>query len=206
MAKRPALTGRGMTLAETLIAISIFLVIMAAVVTFEVNVFSYQKTASGSFQTAQDAQVLLKVIMKELRGVAPSANGAYPLVSGATSSISFFSDINSDGTIEQVTYILLKNALYKTIIIPAGSPAVYNPASQSTTTLVTNVRNDAALPVFQYYDQNFDGTTAALSQPVDLTQVRSIKTTLNLDVDLNRSPLPISYSAQVQLRNLKTNL
>lgn len=197
---------RGMTLVETLVALSIFIAIMAAVVTFQVNVFSYQKSVSSSFTTAQDAQVLLKIIMRELRSMSPSANGAYPLASMATSSVSFFSDINSDGKVEKVSYVLIDNTLYKTVIVPSGSPAVYTSTAQSTTTLVTNVRNSVSLPVFQYYDENYDGTTSELSLSADITLVRSIKITLNLDVDPNRSPLPISYSAQIQIRNLKTNL
>ncbi len=196
----------GMTLAETLIALSIFVAIMVAVSTFQANVFSYQRSVSSSLETAQNAQVLLKVIMKELRSMAPGGNGAYPLTSAATSSITFFSDINGDGIVEQVTYTLLGNTIYKAVIKPSGSPAIYNFASQATTTLVTNVRNSFATPVFQYYDGNFDGTTAALSQPISVTMVQLINVTLTLDIDPNRSPLPISYSAKVELRNLKTNL
>ena len=196
----------GMTLAETLIAISIFIVIMVVVGTFEVNVFSYQKYAAGSLETAQDAQALLKVITKEIRSMAPSGNGAYHLVVASTSTISFFSDANGDGVVEQITYTLLNKVLYRAVIIPSGSPAVYNPATQSTTTLVMNVRNDASLPTFQYFDENYDGTTQPLAQPVSLPVVRSIKVSLTLDVDPNRSPLPITYAAVIQLRNLKTNL
>ena len=195
-----------MTLAETLVALSIFIIIMVVVATFQVNVFSYQKSVSGSFQTAQDAQVLLRVIMKELRSISPSANGAYPIESAGTSSIIFFSDSNGDGIVEKYAYNLVGSSLLKTITVPSGSPAIYNPVNQSTTTLVTNIRNSTSLPVFEYYDENFDGTTGALSMPIMVTSVRSIRVTLNLDVDPNRSPLPISYSAQIQLRNLKTNL
>ena len=195
-----------MTLAEALVALSIFVVIMVVVTTFEVNVFSYQRTASGSLETAQDAQALLKIMMKELRSLAPSANGAYPLTTAGTSTIVFFSDITGTGVVDQITYSLIGNTLYKAVIIPSGSPAVYNTSSQSTTSLVANVRNASSTPVFQYFDQNYDGTTQPLAQPVTVTSVHTIKINLTLDTDPNHSPLPVTYSATVQLRNLKTNL
>jgi type II secretory pathway pseudopilin PulG len=197
---------KGMTLTETLVALSIFIIIMVVVGTFQVNVFSYQKSVSGSFQTAQDAQVLLKVIMKEIRSITPSANGAYPIESVSTSSIVFYSDSNGDGIVEKYTYTLIGSSLFKAVIIPTGTPAVYNIASQSTTTLVTNIRNGSSLPMFQYYDENFDGSTSELTYPISIPLIRTIKVTLNLDVDPNRSPLPLSYSSIIQLRNLKTNL
>jgi prepilin-type N-terminal cleavage/methylation domain-containing protein len=196
---------KGMTLVETLVALSIFLVIMVAVGTFEVDVFSEQKAVSGSLETSQDAQVLLKVIMKELRSMSSSPIGAYPLVTAGTSTVSFYSDANGDGSAEQITYTLIGSSLFR---------VMNNSGVLSTTTLVTNVRNGSAsssmATLFQYFDQSYDGSNSTssqpLTQPVSLTAVRSIKINLTLDVDPNRSPIAVTYSAQAQLRNLKTNL
>ena len=195
-----------MTLAETLVALSIFVIIMVAVATFQVNVFSYQKSVAGSFETSQDAQALLKIVTKEIRSMTPSANGAYPIANAATNTLTFFSDVNNDGKADQVTYTLVGSTLYKAVITPSGSLAVYNVANQATTSLVTNVHNASSTKMFQFYDQNYDGTTAPLTLPVDVTTIRMIKVTLTLDVDPNRSPIPVSYSVQIQLRDLKTNL
>ena len=95
---------KGMTLVETLVALSIFLVIMVAVATFEMNVFSYQGSISGSFNNSQTAEIVLKKITRELRGMSSPANGAYPLTVAGTSTISFFSDVNGDGIVEPVNY------------------------------------------------------------------------------------------------------
>lgn len=202
----PAHCTRGMTLVETLIALSIFIVIMIAVSTFEVNVFSYQRSISGSLTTSQDAQVILKTILKEVRSAAPSANGSYPIINAATNTLSFFSDSNTDGIQDQITYSLIGNTIYRALIKPTGSPYVYNVANQSTTTLVTNVRNSSSTPAFEYFDESYTGSSQSLAQPVTVTSIHVIKVNLTLDVDPNRSPLPVTFSGEMTLRNLKTNL
>ena len=53
--------------------------------------------------------------------------------------------------------------LYKGVINPSGNPPAYLVANQSTTTLMTNVRNGTSLPVFQYYDANYSGTSTCRS-------------------------------------------
>ena len=93
-----------MTLVETLVALSIFLVIMVAVATFEMNIFSYQGSISGSFNNSQTTEIVLKNAARELRGMSSPPNGSYPLTVAGTSTISFFSDVNGDGIVEPVNY------------------------------------------------------------------------------------------------------
>lgn len=191
---------------EVFITLGIFLLIMGAVAAFEANVFNNQRTISSSFKSAQDAQILLKTIIKEMRGMEPGANGAYALVTVSTSTVSFYGDQANDGTIEQITYYLASSTLYRGVIQPTGSPATYNSANQVSKVLVTSVRNTSSTPVFQYFDTNYTGTSSPLSSPVTPTSVRLIKINLTLDADTNRSPQPVTYSTQASLRNLKTNL
>jgi type II secretory pathway component PulJ len=195
-----------MTLVELLVALAVFAVVMIAVGAFEANVFRYQGSVSGSFQTAQSAQTIMKTMLTELRRTAPGANGAYAIVQVGSTTLSFFSDVDNNGATDQVSYTLMGSTLYRAVIKPTGSPPVYNLANQSTTTLMVAVRNGVVLPVFQYYDSNYTGTSSPLVQPVTTTSIRLIKVNLSLDLDQNRSPAPITYSIQVNLRNLKTNL
>ncbi len=195
-----------MTLVEVLIALAIFIAVMIAVATFEVNIFSYNSHVSNSFQTSQTAQVILKTMLTELRKAAPGANGAYPLVNAGSTTISFFSDANNDGTMEQITYSFVGTTMYRATINPTGFPGSYNLANQSTSTIMTNVRNGTTTPVFQYFDNAYNGTSSPLVQPVTATSVSLVKINLTLDIDPNRSPIPVTYSVQVGLRNLKTNL
>ena len=199
-------SSRGMTLVEVLITLAIFICVMAAVGFFESNVFNYQRSISGSLQTVQDSQIILKTIAREMRDMAPAANGAYPLVTAGTSTISFFSDANNDGSEDQITYQLIGTKISRAVIPPTGSPPSYSAANQSTTTLVTNVRNSTSTPIFEYYDTNYNGTSSPMASPINLTGVRLVKVNLTLDVDPNRSPLPVTYTSQISLRNIKSNL
>ena len=202
----PKLRQGGMTLVEVLIALAILVVVMISVVAFEVGIFSNQQTVSSSLQTSQDAQVILRTMLTELRSAAPGMNGVYTLVTTGTSSIVFFSDTDNDGQTERVGYSLIGKTVYRTIVHPTGTPPAYVMSTQSTTSLVTNVRNSTSTPLFQYFDDNYTGTSSPLVQPVNPSIVSLIQINLTLDTDPNRSPLPRIYSTQVNLRNMKTNL
>lgn len=197
---------KGMTLLEIMVAMGISFAVLSVIVAFGTDIFTFQGAISGSYTTTQDAQAILKTIMSELRETAPGGNGAYPITSTGTSSVVFFSDPNSDGIEEQVTYALVGTDLYRRQIIPAGSPPTYNPASQTSSVIVRNVRNGATEPIFEYFDANYTGTSSPLVEPVSATAVRLIKISLKLDVDPRKSPLPVTFTTQVSLRNLKTNL
>ena len=195
----------GMTLVELLISLAIFIAVMIAVGTFAANIFIYNGNVSSSFQTAQNAQTILKTMLVSLREMEPGANGAYPLISTGSTSISFFSDPDNDGSAEQLTYSLVGTTLYQSVVQPSGSPIGYS-STPATTTILTNVRNGTSTPVFQYFDTNYNGTSTPLAQPVTATTVRLVKMNITLDIDPNRSPLPITYTVQASLRNLKSNL
>ena len=197
---------RGMTLVETLIALAIFVAVIVAVSAFQVNIFINRNTVSSSLQTVQDAQVVLRTMLSELRSAAPAVNGIYTIALAGTSTLSFFSDPKNVGQTEEITYSLTGKTLYRSVIIPSGSPLWYNPANQTTSSLITNIRNSTSTPVFQYYDQNYTGTSSPLAMPVNVSSVRLVSITLTLDTDPNRSPTPRTYTIQVSLRNLKTNL
>lgn len=199
-------TSAGMTLVEILVAVAIFSVIMMAIGTFSADIFSYNSSISGSFQTSQDVQVITRTMLKELREAAPGANGAYPLIKTGSTTLSFFSDTNNDNKTEQITYSLIGTTLFRAVINPVGSPPTYPISGQSTTTLLTRVVNGSAVPSFQYYDTNYTGTSSPLSQPVSAYAVRLIRINQQVDLDPTHSPIPTTYSVQASLRNLKTNL
>lgn len=197
---------KGITLVELLIALAIFSLVIVAVGSLATNIFKYNYEISGSYETARTSQVILKTMLKELREVAPGANGAYPLALTGSTTLSFFSDTDNDSKTEKITYSLIGTTLYRASIPPTGTPTVYLNQNQSTTTLITNVVNGNSLPSFQYYDTNYTGTSSPMVHPVNPSLVRLIKVNQQIDLDPNRSPIPIIFSIQVGLRNLKTNL
>jgi prepilin-type N-terminal cleavage/methylation domain-containing protein len=197
---------KGVTLVELLIALAIFSLIIVAVGALGSNIFKYNSEISDSYETARTSQVILKTMLKELRESAPGANGAYPLALTGSTTLSFFSDTDNDGKTEKITYSLIGTTLYRASIKPTGTPATYLAQNQSTSTLVTNVINGNTLPSFQYYDTHYTGTSSPMVHPVNPSLVRLIKVSQQIDINPNRSPLPIIYTIQVSLRNTKTNL
>jgi type II secretory pathway pseudopilin PulG len=199
---------KGITVVEIVVAVGIVSMIAVVASTFQQNVFVYNRNVSGSLTTAQDARAIVRTITTELRSTAPSSNGAYPIVQAATSSITFFSDIDGNGTVEQIRYFASSTKLYRGVVVPTGSPLVYNSATEKLNLLSANLRNTASTSIFSYFAGTYNGTasTSELAQPVSITAVRLVKISLILDVDQNSLPISRTYTTQVTLRNLKDNL
>lgn len=205
MKKFNAKIKKGFTLIETLVAMSIGVAILFVVINFGGSIFSINSSAEENLSAQSDARRVLKTMTKELRSASPSSLGAYPLSQVGTSSITFFSNIDSDSYKEQIRYFLQGNELKKGTIKPSGSPLAYNPANEEILSMIKNV-NNGANPIFEYFDSNYTGTSSPLSQPVQATQVRLVRITVKIDKDPNRSPGPVTATSQVFLRNLKDNL
>lgn len=149
----------------------------------------------------------MRSMVAELRESSSSSGGAYPLAQVSTSSITFFSNVDSDSLKEQVRYYLSNRTLYKGVIKPTGNPLAYNSGSEVITTAITSVINGTSTPIFEYYDTGYYGTgTPALAAPIDITRVRLVKVHVIIDKDSNRSPVPLTITSQVSIRNIKDNL
>jgi type II secretory pathway pseudopilin PulG len=195
----------GMTLTEILVTISILIVIMGAVSLFQFNVLNYNRSAAVSLTNAYEAQNILKVAAKELRSMEQSSTGTYSILSAATGTLTFYADVDSDGSKEQIHYYLSTTTLYRGILKPSGSPIAYT-GSESIKILATGIRNSSTTPVFEYFDATYAGTSTPMTYPLNLTNIRSIKINLTIDTDPSKSPILRSFSTQASLRNLKDNL
>lgn len=191
---------------ELLVALAIFAVVIVAVGAMGSNIFVFNSTTTGSFQATQNSQAILRTILKEIREASPGANGAYPIVTTGSTTLTFYSDVDNDGITEQVTYSLIGTNFYRAVIKAIGAPLTYSLVNQATTTLITNVVNGEALPSFQYFDTNYTGTSTPMAQPVVPSKVKLIQINQRIDIDPNRSPLPIIFTVQANIRNLKSNL
>jgi prepilin-type N-terminal cleavage/methylation domain-containing protein len=195
----------GFTLLEILITMVIFTLIMGVVTLFARDLFYYNSVFSSGLTSYDEARKILQPISSEIRSASPSSLGAYPIETAGDTTFTFFSDINSDGLKERVRYFLSGSTLMKGVIVPSGSPMQYLSNTETLSEIVHNIRNGST-PIFTYYDANYNGETAALTQPVSILSVRLVKITLVLDTDPNRSPTPVTVTTEVSLRNLKDNL
>lgn len=174
-------------------------------VSFQVDVFRQNNFVYNSLQGEQGARDALKRLVTELRQVASSDNGAYPIALADKDRITFYSDINNNGTRERLRYFLSGTTFKRGVLQPTGSPLAYVESNEVVSDIVTNVMNVDG-QVFSFYDENYVGTGNPLTLPVNLPDVRLIRISLLVEADPNRSPAPILYESQVSLRTLKDNL
>jgi type II secretory pathway pseudopilin PulG len=201
MFKSPKHNG-GFTLIETLFSAAIFVIIVGVMSLFFKNTWVYNAFLGSSLTGINSGRAALKTIVAEIRTASSGSDGAYAISAATATSFTFYSDIYNDGRKEKIRYFLENNQLKKGVIIPTGSPLAYT-GTETITTLISNVTSTS---IFNYYDKNYDGTTAALSLPVDVSNIRLVKITVTIDDNPNRAPGTITVSSQVTLRNIKDNL
>jgi len=195
---------KGFTLLEILVAISIFLLIVGGITTMLMQGLRSNKIVLEQLSTQNEGRTVVKNFTNELRRAVASSIGSYPLEIVEPQQLVFYSNIDSDSWRERVRYFLDGDILKKGITKPSGNPLVYDP----TTEIITNVALDIAngvTPVFYYYDENFTGVEASLSAPVNVSNVRIIKISLDLEEDPYASPEPLHVETLAEIRNLKSN-
>lgn len=173
---------KGFTLLEILLVIGILGAILVVVSSFQTDVFKYNKSASDSLQNSQDARSIIRVMVRELRSAKQGDDGSYPITFAGTSTLSFYSDIDSDGVTEKVRYFISTTTdpftLQKGII--KGS------AEETFSILSYNIQNGTTTNLFEYSNNS--------SETAEIADIRMIK------INLFNSKL---YTSQVLLRNLK---
>jgi hypothetical protein len=194
---------QGFTIIEIFVAIFIFTLIGIALVRFQIDIFSLNKYTGSNLVAQESARQILKNFTVEVRSMSPSNAGSYYIDQAATSSLTFYSNIDSDSDVEKIRYFLSGTTFYKGVINPTG--ATYNPTDEKIIKLANGIAN-ATTSIFNYYDTNYDGTSPPLSQPVNISSIRLIKINLIIDEDILKSPGPLYMTTQVSIRNLKDNL
>ena len=195
-----------MTLVEAAVAVGISIIVLVAVSAFESNIFIYKDSISGTFNSVQNAEMILKTMAKDLRSASIASDGSFAIAQASTSTLVFFVDTNNDGIKERVRYSLASSTLYRAVAIPAGSPLSYSGVTESTSTLLRSVSNGTSTDMFQYFDSTYDGNESPLAQPVTLTTIRLVKINAVLASGTIKTPSVKTYSMQVMFRNLKDNL
>ena len=192
------MNARGVTLIETLVWIVLFTFVMLAIMQsvlyfYRTNNYVIQEsTAVSSVQRGIDSMV------RVIRESAYSDTGAYPVVSIATSSVTFYANTDTDTSVEKVRYYISGTTLYLGVVNPTGDPAVYTGA-EATTTISDNIKNiSQSVNLFTYYDQN----GALISDYTKVGDVRFVTLNLVADIDPNRAPTLITLRSSAALRNL----
>ncbi len=191
----------GFTLIETVVVIGILVVVSGALVgmivyVYKANAFIFQQS------TATDsARRGIEYALENLREATYGADGAYPIATAATSTITFYADVDNDGVVEKIHYYLLSNKLYRGVVNPAGNPPSYTGQPESAIIVASYVQNSTSTPIFHYY--NNSGTE--LTTPVDVGSVASISVVIGVDVDTRRAPTTFTLIGSATVRNLREN-
>lgn len=203
--RRVSKTMKGFSLIELMFSVFILSLIGIAVFAFQKDIFSFNRVISSGLAAQDEARRALRVMTTEIRSASPSSNGSYPVSEAEPTSFTFYKNIDSDNLQEQIRYFLSGTTLKKGVIKPSGDPYVYNPDDEEVSDVAHDIANGAT-PIFEYYDETYDGSSAPLSDPFSIAAVRLVKITLILDKDTLRPPAPFTLTTQVSMRNLKDNL
>ena len=63
--------------------------------------------------------------MQDLREASYGDDGSYPIAAAASSSVTFYADLNDSGDVQEVTYALSNGTLYRGVTYATGNPPSY---------------------------------------------------------------------------------
>lgn len=196
---------KGFSLIEIIIVVAIASSIVLIVSNLSGNISLLNGFVSQELQSKSDISQTLQIVTTEIRSAGLSANGAYAIVSAATSSFIFYSDVDESGPAERVRYYLASSTIYRGVISATGTPATYPTSTEVVTDMIDSVIIPSSTVLFSYYDSSYSGTQAAMTSTVDVSPIRLVRISFYADVKPQQSPGPQYFSTLVDIRNLRSN-
>lgn len=192
-------SGRGFTLIEMIITISVTAIVMTSLVFVVIYFYRTNAYVLEQATAVETAHTGVLDVMHYLREATYGADGSYPITNANASSVSFYVDMKGDGVIDQVRLYLSGTTLYEGVTAPAGNPPTYASQPETISTIATYVHNSALTPIFRYYD-SYGGL---LASPVRLSDIASVNTTVTVNINPLRAPNDFTLSIGATLRNLR---
>ncbi len=194
----------GITLVETMVAVSIMILINGILSVFIIKTFDINRyTIEQGLNTAV-IQNTLHSITKYLREARQSDAGSYLIESAGEFDLVFFSDIDDDSPIERV-HIYLENSQIKMGISEAsGFPPQYSGADEEIRILASGVANENSEPIFTYYNSDYpsDLTNNPLAVPVSPEDISLIRVFVYANIDPDHIPNRTQIETFVRPRNI----
>lgn len=195
----------GFTLVETLVALTIFgLGIAAIVLVFSKTV----KNKAYALEMGKSSFVVSRSmgdLTQYLRRARQSDAGAYPIVSADDNDLVLYSDYDKDGETERLHVYLSNGRVYLGLRSPSETfPPTYAAGDEITLELAKQIVNTASDPMFSYYNKDYpaDNVNNPVDTPADVSEIRLIKMFLKINIDPNRAPDNIQQETFVEMRNL----
>ena len=192
-------TLRGLTLVEAVVTVGIVAVITVAIAGSVLMFYRANRVAFEESYQIRSAERGMQVLVRDLREATYGDDGAYPLASIASSSITFYSDVDRTSPVERVAYALSGKTLTRTVTQSTGTPPTYTGAV-SVSYVSEYVRNyDDNIPIFRYYDaQGVEVTNSS-----DIAKVVSVSLNLIVDITQAHAPGEFTLKSGATLRNLR---
>ncbi|HET8581374.1 MAG TPA: hypothetical protein VFL98_02820 [Candidatus Paceibacterota bacterium] len=187
-----------MTFIEAIVWVAIFTMAMVAITETLISFYRANAYTLEQGAAVESARAGITATVKEIREAQYGSDGAYPIVSIAPDSFSFYSDVNDDPYVEEVTYTLDGTNFVRGVLSPSGDPLAYA-GTAATSTVSDNVRNAAqGVNVFTYYDKNGN----VITDYSKTTDVRYVVIDLVVNVNPSRAPHDLTLESSAALRNL----
>ena len=195
---------KGLTLIELLITMTITIVIILAMSAFGNNMSNKSISLKQDLILQDEMSRTFRELGSHLKDMQLSNTGAYSIISANATSLSFYSDIDNNGTPEQVRYFIGSDQVFKRGIIKATStPSVYLANTETITDLIHGVVITGTDPIFTYFDSSYPAVETPMS-PIQISNIKVVKTTITARGQAKLS-LPITLSIINTLRSLKIN-
>lgn len=194
-----------MTLAELLVSVALFTVLMLVVTNGIQRMYTYNAYTFAQAYQVQNARLGMKEFIRDIREMTFADNGTFPLAVMEPNRIGFYSDIDRDDSVEYVQFQYMSTTtIVKTTYNATGSPPTYSTSTPDSTTILSRyVQNDLqATSTFYYYDAA--GNT--VTNPFNITDVRYIEAQIIVNIDPVRDPGQYMLRSSAALRNVKENL
>ncbi|MBP9750111.1 MAG: prepilin-type N-terminal cleavage/methylation domain-containing protein, partial [Candidatus Pacebacteria bacterium] len=190
---------RGFTLMELLVVIAIILIITPVLYASIDSLYdSHAYSLAGSF-ALMHASKGTENIIRDVRSAVYAEDGSLPIVAYATSSLTFYSDTDSDGRVEQVRYYLDGSVLHKGVVEPTSTSS-YPIDTEVVTPLASHITNgETQTPLFRY----FTSTSTEIVADDQTLDIRRVEVTVQARASFRVRTRDVSISSSASIRNLK---
>jgi Tfp pilus assembly protein PilW len=192
----------GFTFVETMIVVLITSISLLAISSFVVSMYRANSYANEQAYAIDYARRGVTDMVQYIREANISDTGSFPIASAGTSSMIFYSNIDTDAEIEKVRYFLDGDTFKRGVVNPTGDPLAYTDP-ETETIIARNVRNVANdVDIFEFYGD--DGVE--VTDFDEVTEMTYVKVNLIININPARAPEDFTLRSSASIRNLKTNL
>lgn len=189
---------RGFTLVEMLVVIFLTGICTLALGWMLQYFYRTNAYALEQINALDSARRSIQNVTRDVREASYGDDGAYPILAAATSTMTFFADIDADQAVEKVRYYLSGTTLYRGVTSAAGSPPSYTGQPEQVDVVIDNIRNGTSTDLFTFVDE----AGATLTSPVNITHITSVLVTVLTDVNPLRAPVVYALTTRAAIRNL----